>query len=165
MQYSQKDINEYVNRKLHIDNVKPIKARKIATIKARQLNEAEEIKTILSNGRIETPDGEKPQQGDWIIKNPDGEEYVNSDKFFHNNYESKGITVTEKDNISGELKTWGLFEPKGQEKYFIQIDEDMLLEASWATQDLLAGAYINITDRTDIYGIDEDIFNETYERL
>lgn len=60
--------------------------RKSAVVTARQLAEPQALKTMLSNGLVETS-RDVVEAGNWIITNPSGEEYAITDEKFKKLYE------------------------------------------------------------------------------
>lgn len=85
------DAFEYVKEGIKSGRLTPEEVRKIATIKARQGSEGEEIKTVLPSGLEEvkgtvTLDETTGRPG-WIATNPGGEEYIIPDSSFQKMYE------------------------------------------------------------------------------
>ena len=129
---------------------------KNAIIQARQVIEPERVKTILSNGLLET--AREVPVGHWVITNPGGEQYAVSDEKFQNRYEpvgdghyrAKGI-IRAYQNPTGEsveiMAPWG-------EK---QVGDTACWFAAATDKDLNA-----TTDRCLIGG---EEFRETYIRL
>jgi len=123
---------------------------KFARVEAREAQEGEKIVTQVKDGTIETTN--IAHSGDWIITNPGGEQYIiPGDKFA-----KKYVPATE----LGE----GWYKPAGGPQSFLQIKQDITLIASWGEeQHLKAGAYLNITNPGDIYGVAEIEFHQTYK--
>lgn len=59
--------------------------KKQGYVKARPATPGEEITTMLKNGAKETVN--KANEGDWVITNPDGEQYIIPQVKFFNRYE------------------------------------------------------------------------------
>ena len=58
-----------------------------------------------------------------------------------------------------------VYRPVGGTQIFVQLTEDVAL-AQWGSyENIGAGGYINITDPSDVYGISERDFNDTYRRV
>lgn len=88
--------------------------------------------------------------GDWIVTNPDGEQYVVSAAKFPAKYSDIGN---------------GQFVPTEGPKTFQQTTENVCFQASWgATQFVTAGSYIcTAYGPGEEYGVSNFAFNKTYE--
>ena len=123
---------------------------KFARIQAEKAKGGEAIETILADGTKETTNVANP--GDWIVTNPGGERYIVPAEKFVKKYEP-AVELGE-----------GWFKPTGGNQSFIQIDADMDILASWGeVQHLKKGAYLNVTNLNDIYGVAEQEFHDTYK--
>ena len=128
----------------------PATYAKFARIQAVEAQGGEVIETILADGTRETTN--VAEVGDWIATNPGGEQYIIKPATFAKKYEP----ATE---LGGN---W--YKPKGGPQQFVQIKRDMSVLASWGeVQNIKAGGYLNVTNPTDIYGIGEEEFNNTYK--
>lgn len=57
----------------------------------------------------------------------------------------------------------GIFKPKGGPQLFMQIQDNISIIASWGEeQNLEAGAFMNVTNPNDLYGIAYNEFQQTY---
>ena len=123
---------------------------KFARIQAVQADGGEAIETVLADGTVETSN--VANAGDWIVTNPGGEQYIVPADKFAKKYEA-----------ATDLGA-GWFKPKGGPQQFVQISEDMYVMASWGEKQFLKkGAYLNVTNLGDIYGVAEAEFHETYK--
>jgi len=57
---------------------------KNATVSAEKVTSPKAVTTILSSGYVETAN--IVQVGEWVVTNPDGEQYILSDSKFHQRY-------------------------------------------------------------------------------
>ena len=131
----------------------PAMYHKFARVQAVQANGGEEVVTVLNNGAEETKN--IATAGDWIVTNPGGERYIVPQSKFAKKYVSAADELGE-----------GWYKPAGGPQRFVQIYEDMDILASWGeVQHLKKGAYLNITNLSDIYGVAEAEFNDTYRLL
>ena len=130
------------------------RAKKFATVHARQLTEPETIVTVLKDGYNET--GEVTwNAGDFIVKNPDGEIYGMPQSTFEKKYTMihEGMSKTE----------WDFYQAKG-EGLFYRLEGDMSFKTTWGEQHMRKGDYLcmPLPDRNEIYGIGFVEFNNTY---
>ena len=146
----QKYIIELVN-----NGHEPKFYKKYSRVIAVQGKEGEVVETIMADGHVETVNSVKKDENgncDWIITNPSGERYIVPNKTFVKKYE---IEVGED----------GKHAPKGAPIKAVQIEDDISFMASWGElMNIKAGGYLNISDKDDIYGIQENEFNETYAK-
>ena len=125
---------------------------KFARIQAVQAQGGEPIETVLANGTRETTNVAK--KGDWIVTNPGGEQYIVPGDKFPKKYEA-----------APELGE-GWFKPAGGPQQFVKIHQDMTITAPWGEQQVLKkGAYLNVTNPNDIYGVAEAEFHDTYNMV
>lgn len=109
----------------------------------------EKVITITSEGK-ETENTVK-ELGDMIATNPSGERYIIEAKTFAKKYEP---SPEDGENV---------YRPKGGPQLFIQLSEAIEFIAPWGEEmKIAAGGYLNITNPTDIYGIQPQEFAETY---
>lgn len=129
--------------------------KKFARIKAEQGKVGQEIVTKMKNGLVETknivkldPETNEP---DWIVTNPDGEQYCVPDKTFKKKYEL-------------EVDNDGYHRPKGAPVQAIQIDDNISFTAPWGEKmNIAKGGYLVVNGPDDIYGIQEEEFYNTYK--
>jgi len=125
---------------------------KFARVQAVQAKGGEEIVTVLADGTKETKNVAKA--GDWIVTNPGGEQYIVPEAKFAKKYEK-----------AADLGD-GWYKPTGGAADFRQIKHDMNMLAPWGEEQVLKkGAYINVTDINDLYGVAEAEFNDTYKTI
>ncbi len=127
---------------------------KFARVRAERTYEGGElIETYLAmENRVETKNVAKA--GDWIVTNPGGEKYIVPGDKFAKKYE-RALDLGE-----------GWFKPTGGNQEFVQLKRDMNIIAPWGeTQVLKKGAYVNVTDLTDIYGVAQAEFKDTYKSI
>lgn len=145
-------LQEYVINLVN-SGVEPCYYKKYARVEAVQGLEGEVITTIMSDGHVETVNKvEKDEDGNcgWIVTNPSGEKYIVPHKIFAKKYDL-------------EVGADGKHAPKGDPIKAIQINENIEFAASWGEQmKINAGGYLNISNKDDIYGIQEKEFCETY---
>ncbi len=116
-----------------------LQIQKVATIKARPAKPGERINTDL-NGFNETTN--KAKAGDFIITNPDGEEYIVSDFLSRYKETSPGWYI----------KT--LIEP------FIYVQQDVAILTSWGEMKIKAGGAI-VKSNDGFYGIQPEQLNNS----
>lgn len=125
---------------------------KFARVQAVQAKGGEVVETILKDGMREAKNIAKA--GDFIVTNPGGEKYIVTGDKFAKKYEA-ALDLGE-----------GWFKPKGTPQKFVQINQDMVVMASWGERQVLKkGAYLNVTDLNDIYGVAADEFRGTYKTI
>lgn len=66
--------------------------RKFGNVRAHRANPGEQITTTLADGRQETVN--TANEGDWIMTNPDGEQYIISETKFLSRYENTDLEGT-----------------------------------------------------------------------
>lgn len=146
-----KDMKQYVQELLS-KGEKPVWYTKITPVKARPAVPGEKVITKLSDGHIET---ENPniKQGDMLITNPTGEQYV----IGKTKFEEKYYSTPDKN---------GFYRPKPSPQKFLYLPEDIVFVASWGEdQHMRTGSFINITNLDkDIYGIGREEFLKTYHQ-
>lgn len=148
-----KDIREYAFQS-YIGGAKMGQYAKFARIQARQGVLGEVLETKMANGLVETTNkvqlDEKTNEPDWIVTNPSGEQYLLKDSTFKKKYE-----------VLDEFNS--IYKPKGGVQIFIQIPDNISFTAPWGEEmNIEKGGYLNITDKNDIYGVQEKEFKETY---
>jgi hypothetical protein len=138
--------------------IEPLKSapifKKQGTIKARQVKAGEKIETVLADGRVETIN--VSNNGDWVVTNPGGEEYIVPGEKFGDKYEA--------------TKEEGVFAAKGHVRAIENpFDKDISLEASWGELQhgderciLVRSCDADGNPESDPYIIDFDAFEETY---
>lgn len=144
------DMKQYVEQQLDA-GVKPDFYAKTARITAREGIVGEEIVTRMKDGHEETKNTVK-EEGDMVVRNPNGEEYIIDAKTFAKKYE--------KDPSNPEQ-----YRPKGGAQLFIPVREDIEFKAPWGEEmSIKSGGMLNISGREtgDIYGIQKEEFYQTY---
>jgi hypothetical protein len=150
-----KNINEmkdFLNKLGDDENARIAYFEKFARITARKGKAGETIATVLQDGTQETKNTVK-KDGDMIVTNPNGEEYIVDAETFVKKYEDDGK---------------GQFKPKGNPQKFIQTTEDISFPAPWDKNEVMnikAGGWLNITEYgkpENVYGVAEQEFNDTY---
>lgn len=88
-------------------------------------------------------------EGDWIVANPDGEQYIVHDAKFH--------------EIYGPSNEEGKRLPLAKPRTLIQISEDITFPAPWGGEmNIQAGGQLNIDNMDGIYGINPEEFATTH---
>lgn len=122
-----------------------------ARIKARPGIVGEEIVTKMSDGHTETKSTVQ-SEGDMVVTNPDGEQYIVDEKTFAKKYELDPVSPNR-------------YRPTGGAQQFLFLHEDVEFTAPWGEQmSIKKGGVLNITgrDQGDIYGIQRNEFDNTY---
>lgn len=123
-------------------------ARKCARVRARQVTRAEEVASVMQDGFHETMN--KAQPGDYIVQNPTGEEYVTAKGEFEERYRQ-----TEQQNV---------YEPISPPVRVVELNENVCFEAPWGDEmRIKAGGVLILRDSGEIYGVQRDEFQKTYE--
>jgi len=148
------NIQEYVKKGLETGALGLSPAAKFARIYARKGILNEQIRTIMANGLEETVNTVKidPETNelDWVVTNPDGEQYIVSNSTFIKKYE-----------IDPENPK--MYKPKGRPVLVTRIFDNISFTAPWGEiMNIKAGGYLIVNSETDIYGIQEAEFNNTY---
>lgn len=152
------NIQKYVYDKL-AEGTEPHYFKKYARVKAERGVPGEKITTVMKDGHVEVSDVavkvDANGNPDWIVTNPDGERYaVPHDKFIKK-YEL-------------EVGEDGKHAPIGGPIQAVQVFEDVSFDVPWGENGapvemtIKAGGYLNVTNIRDIYGIQEEEFNNTY---
>lgn len=151
------NIKEYLVEGLKSRRFQSKTYQKSGEITARVGKIGEEIVTIMANGLEETKNivttDENGNPG-WVVTNNTGEQYIVSDSVFRSKY--KKIEGTE-----------DRFKPIWNPITAARIDENICFNAPWGeTQNLIAGGYLVFNKGfDDIYGIQQEEFDETYEKI
>lgn len=149
------NIKDYLTDGLNCGKFKTKTYQKSGEIIARVGKIGEEIFTIMANGLQETKNTVTVDENGnpaWIVTNSTGEQYVVSDSVFKSKYEK----------IEG---TEDRFKPVWNPITAVQISENISFAAPWGEIQYLAnGGYLVFNkEYDDIYGIQEDEFNKTYD--
>ena len=130
--------------------------KKQGQVNARPAVSGEKITTTLEGGAKETVN--TSQEGDWIVTNPSGEQYIISEKKFFGRYEATGEN--------------GVYMARGSCRAFLNpFGEPIEIMASWGSPQT-GGADCMIADICDEDGsnmggepylIDADAFAKTYK--
>lgn len=149
------DIIQYVKERLAKGELTVEEAAKFARIQARQGRVGEEVVTVTANGLEETKNtvklDEKTGEPGWIVTNPGGEQYIVSDSVFKKKYE------IDPENPSQ-------YKPKGGPVLCARLDEDLDFDVSWGNMKIAKGGYLMLNKEDDVYGIQEEEFNDTYAK-
>ena len=166
-QFSQVDPNAYADRLIG-DGVKPFQARKKGAVFARKAVPGETVEVYTEDGLLEAVETAsegmmvlmRAAENGSIYLNPSGlaNKWLVSREVFESKYDTENIRMD------------GFVRPRGGLQTFIQCDRNISLLVPWGEngalieQKVLCGGYLNITDRTDIYGIAAEEFEATYRR-
>lgn len=149
-----KNIKEYLLNEYEKGLLQPKEYVKSARIKARKGIAGEKISTIVSGGLHETDNivtvDHKTGKPGWVVTGKNGEEYIVSDSVFCEKYKPvEGIADT--------------YAPKGQPIIAVKVNENISFMAPWEEKmNIISGGYIVISNSSDIYGVQEKEFCETY---
>lgn len=151
------NIKEYLTEGLKSGKFQSRSYQKSGEITARVGKIGEEILTVMANGLQETKNtvtADENGRPGWVVTNSTGEQYVVSDSIFEKKYE----------RISG---TKDKFKPIWNPITAVQIDENICFTAPWGeVQNIVSRGYLVFNkDYNDIYGIQRDEFNETYDLI
>lgn len=135
--------------------------KKYARVEAEKGVPGEKITTVMKDGHVEVSDvvvkADENGNADWIVTNPDGERYAVPHAKFIKRYEL-------------EVGADGKHAPKGSPIEAIEVPEEITFDVPWGENGapvpmtIKEGGYLNITDLSDIYGIQKDEFTNTYAR-
>lgn len=153
-QFKEVDIKEYIIDMIESDDITVDEVAKFARINAIQGEIGQEIITTMEDGLEETKNvvtaDEISGQPGWIVTNPSGEQYVVADSVFQKKYEIDPENPKQ-------------YKPKGAPVLAVRIKEDVEFVAPWGEKmKIEKGGSIIVSGPNDIYGIQEDEFNETY---
>ena len=148
--YRQIDPKYFVERtKIKLSHYEPHYYAKRAWISARPGKVGEEIVTVMKDNHKETKNTVK-NEGDMVVTNPSGEQYIIEAKTFAKKYEI--------DPHNPER-----YRPIGGLQEFMILKENVMFEAPWGEQMMIKkGGALNVTNMDDIYGIQQSEFLETY---
>lgn len=149
------NIEEYLIDGLKSGKFQSKTYQKSGEITARVGRVGEEIVTVMANGLKETKNtvtADENGNPGWVVTNTTGEQYIVKDAVFKSKYE----------NIEG---TEDGFRPVWNPITAVQIDENICFVAPWGeTQNLVSGGYIVFNkEYKDIYGVQQEEFNATYD--
>lgn len=158
--YKEVDVLKYVKIGMENGTLNFNEAKKFQRITARQGEVGEKVETILADGTKETEVREvaldpKTNKPGWIVKNINGsEQWIIEDSIFTKKYEA-------------DPEQPGVFKPKGGPMLAAQIFENLQItppNLGGDIQRINAGGYLLMdpTNPTDVYGIGEEEFNNTY---
>lgn len=153
--FKRVDIADYFKQGFESGNIKLRKVKKISKIEARIGIYKERIKTIMANGLKETVNivdvDKKTGELDNVITNPAKEQYIINHQIFHKKYKK-------------DPKHPNKYASRGLINLAARINEDIVFKAPWGKDMYLEkGGYIIINSKTDIYGIQEQEFKNTYK--
>ena len=169
---------ESENVEQYVDNLKKkpdahvVRAEKSGAVIAKQVVEpgGRDITVWTANGNREAQ--EHVEQGQWILTRADivtGKPVIDANG--HANSWGVKDEVFKKKYDAANIGDDGFVKPKGGEQTFVQIKEDIAIDKPWGpngsmvTQYLKAGSYLNVTNPSDVYGIAEEEFKETYREI
>lgn len=149
------NIRDYVKKGLESGLLSLSQVEKFGRIFARKGILDEEIKTIMANGLNETINFVKidpeTNEVDWVVTNPGGEQYIVKNSVFRKKYE-----IDPEDPKK--------YKPKGDPVLATRINENICFKAPWGeTMYIKSGGYLIVNSETDIYGIQEEAFLQTYK--
>lgn len=133
------------------------KYEKSTKVLARQAKEGEEVITSIK-GEERTKN--RAKKGDFIVKNPSGEEYIVSADKFKKRYKLSGEApkVPNYKEYQAVGTVWG-FKYEGP---------PLKIEAPWGEQQLVRNGDLIVSlskhEYDDIYSIHKDVFEDTYEK-
>ncbi len=161
------NVLKYVDEGLKAGTFVPFKAVKFARIIARQGTVGEEVHTwSVKDGQpiVEKTNkvkiDEKTNEPGWVVTKATEEGAPIIDEFGHENTWIIDDSVFKK---KYEVENGSLYRPVGGPQVFVRLTEDVAL-AQWGSyENIGAGGYVNITNLSDIYGISERDFNDTYK--
>lgn len=147
------DILKYVQMNLMTENCQIKEVAKFARISAEQGVLGETIITTMKSGLEETTNTVKADENgntDWVVTNPDGEKYIVNNSVFQKKYEI-------------DLQNPNVYKPKGGPVLAMQLNENIAFLAPWGEiMKINQGGYLILSGPSDIYGIQESEFNNTY---
>ena len=165
--FTRVDGRAYAEAGIASGELKPVVAVKFARVKARRGVVGEEVISYSQNGIVEKVDtvSEDPETKEvgWVLTKVDenGEPIV--DEYGHKNEwivdHSKFTKKYEKDETMSD----GIYKPVGGPQIFVPIVMDVILYQWGGEMKIEAGGWLNITDPSDIYGISERDFDDTYK--
>lgn len=156
-QFKEVNIYQYVKEGIQNGSLVKKDVVKHACVSARLGIEGEVIKTIMEDGLEETINivDKDPvtDKVDWVVTNPNNEQYIVPHAVFIKKY------CIDPENPD-------LYKPLEEIKIAVQINEHIMFKAPWGDNMYIqAGGYLIINSETDIYGIQEQEFLETYHEL
>ena len=128
---------------------------KFASVTARKGRVGEKIKTIMPDGLTETTNvvsyDASTGEPDWVVTQASGEQMVVNDTKYNNLYEVQNIAENQ------------TIKPSGKYRPMIRVNENIALKTSWGEiQYIKAGGVLVIIDSNDIYGIQKQQFESSY---
>lgn len=156
MEFLKVDVVKYV-KNLLAKQAEVKQYRKVAKVNAVRGQLGQKVITKMKNGLDETENfvkiNSETGEVDWIVTNPSGEQYIVSHSTFKEKYE---LVADEN----------GFHKAKGGIVKAVQIDESIAFLAPWGAEMKIAkGGFLVVSNFDDIYGIQLDEFNETYEEV
>lgn len=153
-EFKQVNIVEYV--KEHFTKEDYQKAYKFEKVKAREGVYGEQIATITRNDIVETVNSVKmDEEGhlDWVVTNVGGEQCIIPYKTFLTRYEQTP-------------DSHGFYKPKQGIVTVVETREDISFLAPWGSvMSIAKGGFLIINNETNIYGIQEEEFYNTYKLI
>lgn len=157
---TKQGLSDYVSQ-LMAQGTAPVTASKSGFVKVRSAIPGEMIEVWTKNGNLETI--EKASEGDYILTRATMTGVPIIDRYGHINSYMLPISKFEEKYDADCPNTYGVYSPKYIPQLFIQTDRDIEFDTPWGgTMSIKAGGYLNITDPSNIYGIAQEEFDETY---
>jgi hypothetical protein len=151
--FKEVDIRKYVKEGLKSGLLKPQAVVKVAKVYARKGILGETIETIGIDGFSETINTVKQDENgnlDWVVTDIFLNSYVVADSVFRKKYDV------------GDKKS-GIFKPKLDPVVAIKVDENLKFIAPWKEKMYIKkGSYLIMNSETDIYGIQDKVFFNSY---
>ena len=165
--FTKVDGRAYAEAGIACGELTPVVAVKFARVVARRGVVGEEVVSYSQNGIVEkvatvSEDPETKETG-WVLTKLDENGEVIVDEFGHKNEWIVDAKTFAKKYDLDETKDGGVYKPKGGPQIFVPIVMDVILEQSGSEMKIEAGGWLNITNPSDIYGISQRDFEDTYK--
>lgn len=168
--YTKVDILKYVKEGLESGIMVPFEAVKFARILAREGIEGEVITTysVDADGKpiVEKVDtvkkDDKGRLGMVVTKaDENGKPIVDANGNKNEWIIGRTKFDSKYDEVAGRP---GFYQPKGGPQIFVEIPDNIILYQWGDDMKIAAGGYINITNISDMYGISQRDFADTYKK-
>lgn len=149
-----------------------VTAVKHGAISVRRAEPGEQVATVAGDGTKETVNTAK--LGDYVVtKLGDDLKPALNQNGHENVYIMSGATLAKKyldsdgNKIDSEKGTEGICRPDSSiPQKWVQVDKDIRIMAPWGEAMVIRkGGYLNVTNPSNVYGISEKDFNDTYKPL
>lgn len=152
-------INSYRSRKVCQNN------SKTRNIRRRSISwSVDSLGNAIEEKRDTVKVDSKTNNLGWIVTKADEQGNPILDNNGHiNQWIIEDSTFTKKYEIDPNNNL--IFRPKGGVQLFVQIPDNIILEQWGSKMQIAQGGYINITDPSDMYGISERDFTDTYRKV